>query len=301
MNHKISFSFCFEDELERVYECFTNFYLYSEIALPSILTKVKKIKGDSLDEEGAMMEMLIKNTFFKMIVQNVNSSPLFKSYNHKLIPLEKSNLEIQTQFKFYWNSCEKKTIFFYEYYYNDELFSFYNDLINDKDKNILCYKIVEFLKKNLNGLEISKGIYINSSIQKVWNYINNWKNINGILLKKIKLLSELKGNFEQLNSKINILKSDKNFLITSLNLKKIYISENKIELFFINSEKNGYLPNLTFNMNLIKISEEASFLEISINPNNLLSSEAKNLFSKYLIKCLSIIKDNFKLKKKKEY
>ena len=103
MNHKISFSFCFEDELERVYECFTDFYLYSEIALPSILTKVKKIKGDSLDEEGAMMEMLIKNTFFKMIVQNVNSSPLFKSYNHKLIPLEKSNLEIQTQFKFYWN------------------------------------------------------------------------------------------------------------------------------------------------------------------------------------------------------
>ena len=172
MSHKISFSFFFKDELERVYECFSNFYLYTEITQFSLITKAKKIKGDSFDEEGAIMEIIIKYNFpFRITVTNVKSSRLFKSYTHKLVSLDKSKMEIYIDFKFYWDSCEKKTVLFYDYYFNEEMYSIYKDLVKEKDKILFCNNVVEYLKTNFNGLEISKGIYINASIQKVWNYI----------------------------------------------------------------------------------------------------------------------------------
>ena len=302
MSHKISFSFCFEDELERVYECFSNFYLYTEITQFSIITKAKKIKGDSFDEEGAIMEIIIKYNFpFRITVTNVKSSPLFKSYTHKLVSLDKSKIEIYIDFKFYWDSCEKKTVLFYDYYFNEEMYSIYKDLVKEKDKILFCNNVVEYLKTNFNGLEISKGILINASIQKVWNYINNRKNINDILLNKIKLICEINGSFEKLYSRINVLKTEKNSLLTSLILKNIYFSENKIELFFNNIEKHVYFPNLELNFCINKISEDASFLNIILTPNAHLSFETKNILSKYFLKCLACIKEHFKSKKKKDY
>ena len=302
MSHKISFSFCFEDELERVYECFSNFYLYTEITQFSLITKAKKIKGDSFDEEGAIMEIIIKYNFpFRITVTNVKSSPLFKSYTHKLVSLDKSKMEIYIDFKFYWDSCEKKTVLFYDYYFNEEMYSIYKDLVKEKDKILFCNNVVEYLKTNFNGLEISKGILINASIQKVWNYINNRKNINDILLNKIKLICEINGSFEKLYSRINVLKTEKNSLLTSLILKNIYFSENKIELFFNNIEKHVYFPNLELNFCINKISEDASFLNIILTPNAHLSFETKNILSKYFLKCLACIKEHFKSKKKKDY
>ena len=302
MSHKISFSFFFKDELERVYECFSNFYLYTEITQFSIITKAKKIKGDSFDEEGATMEIIVKYNFpFRIIVTNVKSSPLFKSYTHKLVSLDKSKMEIYIDFKFYWDSCEKKTVLFYDYYFNEEMYSIYKDLVPEKDKILFCNNVVEYLKTNFNGLEISKGILINASIQKVWNYINNRKNINDILLNKIKLICEINGSFEKLYSRINVLKTEKNSLLTSLILKNIYFSENKIELFFNNIEKHVYFPNLELNFCINKISEDASFLNIILTPNAHLSFETKNILSKYFLKCLACIKEHFKSKKKKDY
>ena len=102
------------------------------------------------------------------------------------------------------------------YNFNEELFSPIKDLISDKEKENFCRKIEECLKHNFNGLEFSKGIFINDSIEKLWNFINNWQNINEILLKKFKLVTEIKGNFEKLNSLINVFNIDKNYLYCSL-------------------------------------------------------------------------------------
>ena len=248
------------------------------------------------------MEIIIKYNFpFRITVTNVKSSPLFKSYTHKLVSLDKSKMEIYIDFKFYWDSCEKKTVLFYDYYFNEEMYSIYKDLVKEKDKILFCNNVVEYLKTNFNGLEISKGILINASIQKVWNYINNRKNINDILLNKIKLICEINGSFEKLYSRINVLKTEKNSLLTSLILKNIYFSENKIELFFNNIEKHVYFPNLELNFCINKISEDASFLNIILTPNAHLSFETKNILSKYFLKCLACIKEHFKSKKKKDY
>ena len=300
MSHKISFSYCFYDELERVYEYFKNFYYFTEITMTSIISKAKKIKGDSFDEEGAVMEVILKNNNLKsnVTVENVRSSPLFKSYEHHVIFFDKIQREIHFEFKFYWDSCEKKTIFFFVYNFNEELFSPIKDLISDKEKENFCRKIEECLKHNFNGLEFSKGIFINDSIEKLWNFINNWQNINEILLKKFKLVTEIKGNFEKLNSLINVFNIDKNYLYCSLILKKIFMSENKIELYFSNIEKNVYLPNLSINISFIKMSKNNSFMEILINPNEHLSFDVKNLLSKSFQKFMTQIKEVFLPKKK---
>ena len=302
MSHKIYFSYCFDDELDRVYECFKNFYLYTEMTLSSLLTNAKKIKGDSFDEEGAIMEIIVKNNFyFRVTVKNVSSSPLYKYFKHKLTYLDKNQMETYVKVKFYWDSCEKKTFIFYEYDFNDKLFSLLKDLMTDKNFNDVCDNIKEYLKKNFNGLEISKGIFINASLQKVWNYINNWNNINEIFINKINFTSEIKGNIERLDSIINFYKLDKKYLVSSLILRKLFMSENKIELFYENLNKKLLLPNLYIEFCLTKISEETCFLDILISPNEHLSLEVKSLFSEDFLKCLSSIKDHFKAKKKTDY
>ena len=184
------------------------------------------------------------------------------------------------------------------YNFNEELFSPIKDLISDKGKENFWRKIEECLKHNFNGLEFSKGIFINDSIEKLWNFINNWQNINEILLKKFKLVTEIKGNFEKLNSLINVFNIDKNYLYCSLILKKIFMSENKIELYFNNIEKNVYLPNLSINISFIKMSKDNSFMEILINPNEHLSFDVKNLLSKSFQKFMTQIKEVFLPKKK---
>ena len=302
MSHKILFSYCFNDELERVYKCFQNYYIYTEITLSSIITKAKKIKGEFFDEEGAIMELILKNQYPLLVtVKNIFSSPLYKSFKHKLNYHDKKQMETYLECKFYWDSCEKKTIFFFEYYFNDELFTPFKNIMNDNEFYVMCNNVQEYLKNNFEGLEISKGILIHASIKKVWKFFNNWKNINEILLKKMKLISEFKGNFETLNSLLNIYKADNNYLITSLKLKLISFSENKMKLIFNCSDKNILMPNLSIELCLNKISQDTCFFEILFIPNQNINTEIKSLIIKYIIKGVICIKEHFKLKKKKDY
>ena len=302
MSHKILFSYCFNDELERVYKCFTNYYIYTEVTLSSILIKAKKIKGECFDEEGAIMELILKNNYpIIVIVKNIHSSPLYNSIKHKLTYHEKNQMETYLECKFYWDSCEKKTIFFYEYYFNDELFSPFKNIMNENEFYIMCNNVEKYLKSNFEGLEISKGILIHSSIKKVWNYFNHWKNINEILLTKMKLTSEFKGNMETLNSIINIYQVENNNLIASLKLKQISFSENKKKLKFNNCDKNILIPNLSIEFCLNKTSEDTCFFEILFIPNQNINTEIKSLIIKYIIKGLISIKEHFRPKKKKDY
>ena len=78
------------------------------------------------------------------------------------------------------------------------------------------------------------------------------------------------------------------------------MSENKIELYFNNIEKNVYLPNLSINISFIKMSKDNSFMEILINPNEHLSFDVKNLLSKSFQKFMTQIKEVFLLKKKNQ-
>ena len=72
MNNKISFSYIFDDEMERVCKCFSNFYLLTEITFSNYISNAKLIEGDNLDEEGALMEFSFKNYYeIKMKVENV--------------------------------------------------------------------------------------------------------------------------------------------------------------------------------------------------------------------------------------
>ena len=129
----------------------------------------------------------------------------------------------------------------------------------------------------------------------------SFSNLSITSTEKMILISEFKGNFETLNSLLNIYKADNNYLITSLKLKLISFSENKMKLIFNCSDKNILMPNLSIELCLNKISQDTCFFEILFIPNQNINTEIKSLIIKYIIKGLICIKENFKLKKKKDY
>ena len=86
MSHKISYSYIFDDEMERVCKCFTNYYLFTEVTFSGFVTNAKKIKGDNLEEIGTIIELKFKNYYdFRIEIINVKKGPLYQNIVHKLV------------------------------------------------------------------------------------------------------------------------------------------------------------------------------------------------------------------------
>ncbi len=303
MNNKISFSYIFDDEMERVCKCFSNFYLLTEITFSTFISNAKLIQGENLDEEGTIMEFSFKNYYeIKMKVENVKNRPLYKSYIHKAISINKISLNFSIIFQFYYNSCEKKTVFFYDFLFDDDFFEpLIKDEVTKEEKEQMCNNVVQYLRTN-KDINLTKGSLINDSIDNVWNFIKSGKNINENILNKIKFKTEFNGNFESLDTFINVYATDKNSfnnntLIACLFVNKIFMNEDKIEVVLKCSKSNMLLPNLAVIFSLYKTAENKCFLNLLIYPYEHLSADTCNLFSKCLKKYLSIIKEQFKKKK----
>ena len=303
MSHKISYSYIFDDEMERVCKCFTNYYLFTEVTFSGFVTNAKKIKGDNLEEIGTIIELKFKNYYdFRIEIINVKKGPLYQNIVHKLIYLGKTQLEFYNVYQFYWNSCEKKTIFFYEYLFNDEFFEpLLRDEVIDKEKEQICNNVVQYLRTNPKDLNLTKGCLINSNIHNVWDFIKNGKILNEKFLNKVKFKTEFHGDFKSLDTYINIYAIDNlnnNNLFACLLVNKIFMTEDKIEVVLKCSNNNMLLPLLAVVFSIYKTSEEKCFLNLLINPYEHLSADTCNLFSKYFKKYLSIIKEHFNPKKK---
>ena len=68
---KIQYSYIFDEEMDRVYESFSNIQLCQDIAYDDFVTNIKFIKGERFDEENAEFSLVWKNYYhIKMIVQN---------------------------------------------------------------------------------------------------------------------------------------------------------------------------------------------------------------------------------------
>lgn len=47
MSHIVQFSYRFNEDIKRIYECFSDFNLVSEMSFAHVMTNMKKIKGIS--------------------------------------------------------------------------------------------------------------------------------------------------------------------------------------------------------------------------------------------------------------
>ena len=171
----IKFSYIFDEELERVYECFTATQLNKGIAYQNFVSNLQFIKGDRFDEENAEFTFVWKNYYtIKMIVQNVKQFNNYRTFTNKALYIDKLTLQISVIYSFYWDTVEQKTLLIIDLDYNDE---FFGDLIktdfNPSDVIKICQNVENYINSIILGLDINNSILLNAPIEELWKTISN--------------------------------------------------------------------------------------------------------------------------------
>ena len=171
----IKYSYVFDEELDRIYECFRDYQLNSGIVYNGLVTNLHFIKGEKFDEENAEFSFSWKNYYeIKMIVSNVKNTPNYRSYMNKIYYIDKLSLIISLIYRFYWDSVDEKTVFILDIDYQD---IFFKDLIqtdyNKLDFLKICKNVEKYLNSIIQGLAINNSFLINAPINELWKAISN--------------------------------------------------------------------------------------------------------------------------------
>ena len=233
----IKFSYIFDEEIDRVYDCFTDMQLNNGIAFQNFVTKFKFIKGEKLTEENAEFSFIWKNYYeIKMIVQNVKNFNTFRAYTNKALYIDKITLQISITFNYYWDTVEQKTLLIIDADYQDE---FFGDLIksdfNQKDILTICKNVETYINSIIQGLDINNSFLINSPIEDLWKTISNPEIFFTISGKK--LIPIFKEKEVNLNSILEFYDTnDKQVsptILTQMAVDTLYITSNYIKLSFV--------------------------------------------------------------------
>ena len=251
---KIQYSYIFDEEMDRVYENFSNIQLSRDIA-----TNLKFIKGERCDEENAEFSLVWKNYYnIKMIVQNHIKKENFRTYTHKVIFIDKVVIEISFIYSYYWDTIDQKTIFILNLEYKDE---FFGDLIKSEVKQSDIAKACENVEKYINGitqgLEFSNSFLLKVPIDELWKTISNpaiFFSFSGKKLKPIfkdkqanldSILEFIDSNDKKSESTIltqlivdNLLVTSSYVILSLVSLKKLYFANHKITFIIKKIETN---------------------------------------------------------------
>ena len=238
----IHFSYIFDEEIDRVFECFRNPQLNMGVTYNNLVSNLKFHKGENFGEENSEFSFFWKKYYdIKMVIENVKNFPHYKTYTNKSISIDKICLQISIIYNFYWDSVENKTIFICDVKFEDEFFA---DLIKSEikteDINQICLNVEKYLNNIVRGLDINNSIIINYHFNEVWKAISSAKNFFGITNKKLIVkstenditLSQESTIYEKVENELNpIIKFEmESLLITSSYIKVILVSIGKLVL-----------------------------------------------------------------------
>jgi len=178
---KLSFSYIFDEEIERVFQAFIHVSASLRISFRNSLSELIFFEGKSFADENCQFSFKWKNYYtFKMISEKIIKTKFFKSFTHSSISIDKVPMQIKITFEFYWDSINENTIFILDLDYQDE---FFTDLIkadfSEEDK--LASDLVKLHKDfyyTLNMLNIPYLIKKRSNIQLKLDSYNNIHQLN---------------------------------------------------------------------------------------------------------------------------
>ena len=281
----IKFSYIFDEEIERVFECFRNAQLNMGVVYNDLVSNLKFHKGENFDEENSEFSFFWKKYYdIKMVIENVVNLPHYKTFTNKSISIDKICLQISIIFQFFRDSVENKTVFLYEVKYEDEFFA---DLIKNEikteDVNQICTNVEKHLNNIVKGLEINNSILINHPYEFVWNYISSPKNFFNITNKDLTVMmkeEDITMNpisiiYEKVENKLNP--------IIKLRTESIYVTTNYAKITLTSIQKL-VIPSQKMIFSLIKLNNEKSFFTLSIKLTEPVNHQAylwlKNLWKK---------------------
>ena len=299
---KILFSYIFDEEFERVYECFTEKKTNNGIAFKDLISNQKFIKGERFDEENNEFIAIWKDYYeLKMIIEDVKKEKFYKTYTFRTLSIDKVPTEISLKFNYFWNSVDEKTIFILEFMYQDEFFGdLFNNEFNESDKIKICTNVEIYLKSIVKGLEISNSTLINSSFENIWKYISNPKILFSIFFKD--LIIKCKDEQISLDSEIFIYGKEPNSsnIIPLIKLVSdgITIFSQYRKLTFVTPQKLS-IPNhkLTFIIKLL--DKDKTIFSIHIKITESISHEVLIYLRKLWKKKIILFSNFFESKNKK--
>ena len=183
----IKFSYIFDEEIERVFDCFKNAQLNVGVVFENFVSNLKFLKGENFDEENCEFSFFWKKYYdIKMITENVINLPDYKTFTIKSTSIDKICLQIAIIFQFFQDSVDNKTIFLYEVKYEDEFFAdLIKSEIKNEDVNQICINVEKYLNSIIKGLDIYNSILINQPFEIVWNIISSPKNFFNVTNKDL--------------------------------------------------------------------------------------------------------------------
>lgn len=262
----IKFSYIFDEEIERVFDCFKNAQLNVGVVFENFVSNLKFLKGENFDEENCEFSFFWKKYYdIKMITENVINLPDYKTFTIKSTSIDKICLQIAIIFQFFQDSVDNKTIFLYEVKYEDEFFAdLIKSEIKNEDVNQICINVEKYLNSIIKGLDIYNSILINQPFEIVWNIISSPKNFFNVTNKD--LLVKMQEDNIIMNSISTLFeKTEDNKLnpIIKLRTDSIYITNDygKVILMAI---QNLVLPNQKMIFSLKKLDDDKSFFTLDI-------------------------------------
>lgn len=274
---KINFSYIFDEEIDRVYDCFTDMRINTGITFKDLISKLNFSKGERFDEENSEYTAIWKNYYeIKMVVENVKKDPFFRTYTNRALYIDKIPTKIILIYSFYWNSIDEKTIFIMEFGYEDEFFGdLFKNEFNIKDKIKICSNVEKYLNSIVKGLENSNSVFINSSFENIWKNISKPKSLFNILFKDIITIC----NDEQINldSEIilyaNISNSANPIPLIKLKVDGINISSKYCKISFISCQKLS-LPSQKISISIQMLDKHKTFFTVNIKILECITHEA---------------------------
>ena len=300
---KIHFSYIFDEELERVYECFTDVRINNEIAFKGLISKLKFIKGEKFDEDKSEFTAIWKSYYeLKMVVENVKKEQSFKTYTYRALYIDKIPTEISLVFSFYWNSIDENTIFILEFYYKDEFFGdLFKTEFNVSDKQQICINVENYLTSIIKGLKILNSVVIKSYFENIWKNISSPKSLFSLLFKDFIIFC--KDEEISLNTEIIIFdkKSNSSQPIPLIKFKvdSIIISSKFCKLSFITSQKLS-IPNQRMTISIKFLDNNKTLFEVNIKLLEFTTHEAlvslRKLWKKMIIDFIKFFESKNKKK-----
>lgn len=262
----ITFSYIFDEELNRIYECFVNPQLNSRVVYNNLVTQLKFIKGDRFDELNSEFSFIWTNYYeIKMIVDDVKNNQNYRTYTNRSFYIDKLSLQI---YNFIWDTIQQKTLLILEIGFNDE---FFKDLIkndfNQSDVLNMCKNVENYLINITRGLEIRNSFLLNTSIEEIWKTISNPTIFFTISGKK--LIPLFKDKEVSLNSILEFYdendKQENPTILTQMTVETFFVTSNYIKLLFITSKKLYMLSHkITFMTKKLDIQKSMFITSIRI-------------------------------------
>ena len=260
------------------------------------MTNAKKLKGNFLNEEGAMFQFTFKKYYnFEITVEHCINTDIHKCFYHNAKKIQEiPELKFSTVYNFYWDSCNRHTILTYYYIFEDDFFAqLIRDEVTEEEKKKICTNVENYLQKTVKDLEQIESCIIRGDFLTVWDYVSDWDKAFSDC-SEIKIKTAYKGDCRMLGTSVEINGTDKNVLLGSLIIKKVMMSEDKMEVVFETvSSKEIILSKHAVVLRLTKMSSDASFLSITHVAIEYIAKDELTIIARMKKKILRYLKDRF--------